>query len=243
MVRLAVMERGSSGKRTTLGLPNGMNSRKTYFLVHQVHKRGIDVRLNTRATPEMLGDDFDTVVAAVGAEPVVPRIPGVECPHVTVATDAIMHSGRIGKTVVVIGGGEVGVETGMFLAQGGRDVTVVEMRGELAADSAVMHYRSMFKSAWEAIPSFHSVLNATAKEIADDHVTYADADGAEHDILQREPLRNPVDRKRGPAFRTGPDLALKLGWSKRPGSLCQCKHKEPGRLLHQNYPKLTFTVP
>lgn len=45
-----------------------------------------------------------------------------------------------------------------------------------------MHYRSMFTDAWEAIPSFHYVLNATAKEIAADHVTYTDKDGADHDL-------------------------------------------------------------
>ena len=93
-----------------------------------------------------------------------------------------MNPEKIGKHVVVIGGGEVGVETGMFLAQNGREVTVVEMRDELAADSTFIHYRSMFQAAWEAIPSFHFVLNATAKEITADHVTYTDKDGVDHQI-------------------------------------------------------------
>lgn len=147
-----------------------------------MEKHDIEVRLNTRATPELLGDDYDTVIAAVGATPVIPSIPGVDGPNVTVATEAIMHSEAIGKTVVVIGGGEAGVETGMFLAQGGREVTVIEMRDELAADSTFMHYRSMFQQAWEATPGFHYVLRATAKAITPDHVTYMDADGVEHDI-------------------------------------------------------------
>ena len=152
------------------------------YLIYQVEKRGITVKLNTRATPEMLGDEYDTVIAAVGAQPIIPNIPGADGDNVTVATDAIMNSGKIGKNVVVIGGGEVGVETGMFLAQNGRNVTVIEMRDELAADTTVMHYRSMFQAAWEAIPNFHSVLNATAKAITKDHVTYTDKDGVDHDI-------------------------------------------------------------
>jgi pyruvate/2-oxoglutarate dehydrogenase complex dihydrolipoamide dehydrogenase (E3) component len=82
---------------------------------------------------------------------------------------------------VVIGGGEVGVETGMFLAQSGREVTVVEMRDELAADSTFMHYRSMFQAAWESIPTFHYVLNASAKEITPTGVVYTDATG-EHTL-------------------------------------------------------------
>ena len=152
------------------------------YLIHQVHKKGIKVVLNTAATPEMVEDRYDVVIAAVGAQPIVPRIPGADGANVTVATDAIMHKEKIGKNVVVIGGGEVGVDTGMFLAQNGHEVTVVEMRDELAADTTVMHYRSMFSAAWEAIPTFHYVLNATAKEITADHVTYTDKDGVDHDL-------------------------------------------------------------
>ena len=152
------------------------------YLIHQVYKKGIKVVLNTTATPEMVEDRYDVVIAAVGAQPIVPRIPGADGENVTVATDAIMHAEKIGQNVVVIGGGEVGVETGMFLAQQGRQVTVVEMRDELAADTTVMHYRSMFSAAWEAIPTFHYVMNATAKEIAPDHVTYTDKDGVDHDL-------------------------------------------------------------
>ena len=152
------------------------------YLIYQVDKKGIKVVLNTKATPEMVADRYDAVVAAVGAQPIIPRIPGADGENVTVATDAIMHKAKVGHQVVVIGGGEVGVETGMFLAQNGHEVTVVEMRDELAADTTVMHYRSMFQAAWEAIPNFHYVLNATAKEITADHVTYTDKEGTDHDL-------------------------------------------------------------
>lgn len=152
------------------------------YLIYQVDKKGIKVVLNTKATPEMVADRYDAVVAAVGAQPIIPRIPGADGENVTVATDAIMHKEKVGHQVVVIGGGEVGVETGMFLAQNGHEVTVVEMRDELAADTTVMHYRSMFQAAWEAIPNFHYVLNATAKEITADHVTYTDKEGTDHDL-------------------------------------------------------------
>lgn len=152
------------------------------YLIHQVEKKGIHVVLNTTVTPDMVEDRYDVVIAAVGAQPIIPGIPGAKNENVTVATDAIMNSEKIGKNVVVIGGGEVGVETGMFLAQNGREVTVIEMRDELAADTTVMHYRSMFSAAWEAIPSFHYVLNATAKEITADSVVYTDKDGVDHAI-------------------------------------------------------------
>ena len=150
------------------------------WLIHQVDKHGIKVVLNTRVTPEMLGDEYDAVVVAIGAQPIKIPIPGVDNDNVTFAVNAIMNSEKIGHNVVVIGGGEVGVETGMFLAQQGKNVTVVEMRDELAADTTFIHYRSMFQAAWEAIPTFHYVLNASAKAITGDSVVYTDADGVEH---------------------------------------------------------------
>lgn len=152
------------------------------YLIFQVKKKGINVVLNTRVTPDMIQDRYDAVIAAVGAQPIIPKLPGADGPNVLVATEAIMHSEQVGPRVVVIGGGEVGVETGMFLAQQGKDVTVLEMRDELAADTTFMHYRSMFQAAWESIPSFHSILNATAKEISAGQVTYTDQEGQDHTL-------------------------------------------------------------
>ena len=49
------------------------------FLKAQIQKRGIEVRFNTRATPETIEqENFDAVVAAVGAVPKKPAIPGAE---------------------------------------------------------------------------------------------------------------------------------------------------------------------
>ena len=152
------------------------------WLIRQVEKQGIPVKLNTRVTPEMIGDEFDAVVAALGAEPVKPRIPGVDSANVTFAVDALMGKAPIGDNVVVIGGGEVGVETGMFLAQQGKKVTVIEMQDELASDTTFIHYRSMFQAAWEAIPTFGYVLEATAKEIKEGSVVYTDKAGVEHEV-------------------------------------------------------------
>ncbi len=59
------------------------------YLIHQVEKRPIDVRLNTRATPEMVkAEGFDMVISALDASPVKPPIPGLDKLHVMVATES-----------------------------------------------------------------------------------------------------------------------------------------------------------
>ena len=153
------------------------------YLIHQVEKRPIDVKLNTRATPEMIqAEGFDMVISALGASPAKPPIPGLDKPHVMVATESMIHPETVGHNVVVIGGGEVGVEAGMNLAQKGHEVTVLEMTHMLAPESTAIHYYSMFKDAWEKLPGFHSVVKATVTAVEDDKVTYLDAEGVEHAI-------------------------------------------------------------
>ena len=153
------------------------------YLIHQVEKRDIDIRLNTKATPEMVkSEGCDMVIPAVGATPAMPPIPGLDKPHVMVATQSMIHPETVGKNVVVIGGGEVGMEAGMNLANKGHEVTVLEMQGMLAAESTMIHYYTMFRDAWEAIDTLHPYTNARVTAINDDSVTYMDKDGVEHSV-------------------------------------------------------------
>ena len=152
------------------------------YLIAQIAKRGITVHLNTPAAPEMLGDGYDAVIAAVGAEPVRPPVPGADGENVIFAVDALMDCSKVGQNVVVIGGGEVGVETGMYLAKQGKKVTVLEMREKIAADATFMHYLDQFQAAWEAIPTFSAVVNARATNISAEGVSYLDKDGNMHTL-------------------------------------------------------------
>lgn len=148
------------------------------YLIRQVEKREIEVRLNTRATPEMIAaEGFDRVVAAIGAVPAVPPIPGADGAQVVTGVFSMLHPDDLAEQVVIIGGGEVGVETGMNLAKRGHTVTVLEMREKLAADTTIMHFRSMFKEAWEAIPTFHSRCGVTVTEITPDGVHFRNEKG------------------------------------------------------------------
>ena len=88
---------------------------------------GVDVRLNTKATPEMVRDlEPDAVFLALGADPIVPQIPcsGPVYTFTDILTESVVPKGR----AAVIGGGLVGLETAEFLAEKGYPVTVVEMQ-------------------------------------------------------------------------------------------------------------------
>ena len=104
----------------------------------QMEKAGVCVRLNTEVTPR-LADELapDALIVAAGAEPLVPPIPGIEK---AIMADSLVDAGdSIGKKIVIIGGGLVGCETALHLAQTGRDVTVVEMKDQVCEDANPRH--------------------------------------------------------------------------------------------------------
>ncbi len=106
-------------------------------LAHMVLKNpNITVHLNTLATPERVAEMHpDACFAAIGAEPVIPPIPGVDGENVVCGCDVAGNETRIGRRVVMLGGGLVGAETAIHLAMHGRDVTLVEMTDKIARDA------------------------------------------------------------------------------------------------------------
>jgi len=108
------------------------------LMVRRVMKRGINVMLGKEVTPEDIGSyRADAIILAIGSEPIVPPIAGIE--KAIKALDVYSDMTRIGKKVVMVGGGLVGCEVGLHLAKKGRDVTVVEMLDSVAQDSYKMH--------------------------------------------------------------------------------------------------------
>ena len=108
------------------------------LLVRRVNIRDIKVVFNKEFEPDdVKGYNADVVIIAIGSEPIVPRISGIE--NAFQALDVYHDIDKIGNNVVVVGGGLVGCETGLHLAKNGRNVTIIEMQDKVAPDSYVMH--------------------------------------------------------------------------------------------------------
>lgn len=102
------------------------------WLIRMVEKAAVDIRLNTEVTPEMLeAMNPDVTICAIGAEPVLPRIPGIENNNVLLATEIHNEDVNIGKNVVIIGAGLVGCESSIWLAMRGCNVTMLEMADKI----------------------------------------------------------------------------------------------------------------
>ena len=101
---------------------------------------GVDIRLDTEATSELVEQlGAEALIIAVGSEPLVPPIPGLDGANVVVVNNYYLEKDKVGDEVVVMGGGLAGCECAVHLAQEGKHVSLVEMRDALAPDANVRH--------------------------------------------------------------------------------------------------------
>ena len=147
------------------------------WLIAQVEKNAIQVELNTKATPETVAG-YDAVIVAVGAEPLIPPIPGAE--QVPAAIDTLGQEEKLGDTVIVIGGGQVGCETALHYAKLGKKAIVVEMQSALAPDASNTA-RDELMTEIAAEPNFVTMTGARCVAVTPTSVTYV-KDGKEETI-------------------------------------------------------------
>ncbi|MDP2983955.1 MAG: NAD(P)/FAD-dependent oxidoreductase [Candidatus Latescibacter sp.] len=95
----------------------------------ELRESTVTLRLNCTVTPEMVEKEApDALVIAIGAEPLLPDVPGMDLPHVAQAVEVLRDVARFsGKKAAVVGGGEVGCETACHLADHGWEVALIEM--------------------------------------------------------------------------------------------------------------------
>ncbi len=147
------------------------------WLIGQVNKRPIDVKLGTKATPETV-QGYDAVLVAIGAEPLILPVPGVE--QAKVAIETLGHEEELGSSVILIGGGQVGCETALHYAKLGKKVTVMEMQSELAPDASTTG-RNELLTEIAAEPNFIPLTGAKCVSLTATSVTY-EKDGKQETI-------------------------------------------------------------
>lgn len=127
----------------------------------QLEQLGVDVRLHTEVTPEYVAQvDPDAVVTATGAKPIQLKLEGDG--QVISVEDAMKIPA--GDKVLVIGGGLVGCEVALWLAQQGKQVSIAEMLPFILGG---MHSEIPFmnKSMLEDLLKYHKVAIHTGAKV------------------------------------------------------------------------------
>ncbi len=103
------------------------------YLGAQLAKLGVKVQVGKEATAAAVaGFRPDAVVVATGVKPFAPDILGLDKAQVVQAGDVLEGKVKVGKKAVIIGGELVGCETAEFLADQGKEVTVMRRGPEMA---------------------------------------------------------------------------------------------------------------
>jgi 2,4-dienoyl-CoA reductase-like NADH-dependent reductase (Old Yellow Enzyme family)/thioredoxin reductase len=151
------------------------------YLVNQVKKTGVVIRLNTDATAEIVTKGKpDAVVIATGGTPAVPDIPGINKSNVVTAQDVLSGKAKTGQNVVIIGGGMVGCETGHVLVEQGKTVTIIEILKRMASDMFLMTRRRLMDGLRSKKVTL--LTSATCEEIKEGSVQVTTAEGKRETI-------------------------------------------------------------
>lgn len=210
--KVTLFEKRKLGGMLTEGSVPSFKADLRLLVNHQrnrMMKLGVQV-VHREATPAEFADgDFDHVVVAIGGEPVPRTFPGSERRNVVDGCAVLRGDASASGSVVVIGGGLVGCEVALHLAEQGSSVTVVTRREDFmgeGGDSGIGVEASnraalleMFEQRKVAVRTGHHVVC-----VDDDGALFADAAGRQ--------LRLPADRVViSSGFRAQPWFAEELG--------------------------------
>jgi len=89
-------------------------------LQQQLAELNVQIVLNSTVDAQLLAEQKpEALILATGGVPILPNIPGADLPQVVQAWDVLAGKAITGQRVAIIGGGAVGVEIALFLAEQG----------------------------------------------------------------------------------------------------------------------------
>lgn len=134
----------------------------------QIEKSDVEVVLNKEvALADIRKADPDVIIVATGSIPIVPDVPGIDKSIVVTCTDLLLGNRAAGDSPIVVGAGLEGCETGVFLSEQGKDVTIVEKLEE------PMLTQPVFKANRDMLLDMLNekgvklITNATLQEVTD----------------------------------------------------------------------------
>lgn len=105
------------------------------WLTREVQQANIKIRLGVEGNERTISEEKpDVLILATGAEPFLPQ--QLKSNNILTAWEALGERSAelMGKEVLILGGGMVGMETAEFLLQKGCRITIIEMQKAVALD-------------------------------------------------------------------------------------------------------------
>lgn len=174
--KLSVEKMRARKEKVIETLTGGLDQLAKRRKVRRIHARGIFVDSQTL---QLEGGDpdtydsprltFDHCILATGSVPAMPKIFDIESDRVMDSTGAL-ELPEIPKSLLVIGGGYIGLEMGTVYAELGAEVSVVEMTSGLLPGADRDLVKPLAKRLEERFKAIHLDTKVMALRDAGDHV-------------------------------------------------------------------------
>lgn len=192
---------------------------------HQLKQLGVEIYLNKKMSAEdILALETDEIIIATGSTPKTLSIPGDQNGKVVSAVEALKNSKMLGKNIVMVGGGQVGIETAIWLKTQGHKVSIVESReGLMLAVSEPIAPPNL--QMLQELITYHNIpvyLNTVVKELSGSKVIIEGKDGekiVEADNIVLSIGYKPNDKIFREVYSKSNKKVWLLGDAKTPGTI------------------------
>ena len=168
------------------------------YQIHCLEELGVKVHLSTVVDADTVAAERpDVAVVAIGAEPLIPPIPGLGGENVCDAVDLMRGTPKIaaGDRLAVIGGAATGCEAAELAVAAGAEVAILELRPSIGAGIEAITRRHLVRQL--AAAGVRILTRCKLVMVEPDRILYEDPEGGTQEL--------PVDV-----------VALALGWRPRP---------------------------
>ncbi|MBR5951768.1 MAG: FAD-dependent oxidoreductase, partial [Pseudobutyrivibrio sp.] len=117
----------------------------------------------------------DALFVAIGSNELRPPIKGIDGDNVIMAIDAELQPEKLGKKVAIMGGGLVGAEAACSFAKEGHEVSIIEMKPDVAMEVNSFYRGGLMPHVQESAEIF---VNTKVTEITEKGVMVENADGS-----------------------------------------------------------------
>ena len=132
-----------------------------------LRRSSVTIHTGTEATRETIRQENpDVLIIAAGANPIIPRIPGIDSEKFRLAASVFGNADELGENIIILGGGLVGCETAVYLGKKGKKVSIVEMREGIALDADIFEQTAIQNELRKYNVQLY--CNATGDEINDE---------------------------------------------------------------------------
>lgn len=151
---------------------------------NQMKELKIKIVLSTKVTEEFVEKDkHDVVILATGAKEIKMNLPGIEKDKVATAVELLSGRKKAGKNVLMVGGGLVGCETALYLAQKGSKVTIVEAKDNiLSAGKPIPHMNKIMLIDLLKMHNIEVITSNSLLEVTDEGAVLIDSSFRKHNV-------------------------------------------------------------